>query len=109
MSDKANVLGTVYTIERRAEKDDKKLEGLGGYTDVYKQLIVIRTDWNEEPNEKMLKDILRHEIIHAFAYESGLWDNSNKVDVWATNEEMIDWIALQGLKIYKAWAEAGAV
>lgn len=109
MSDKVNVLGTIYTIERRAEKDDKKLEGLGGYTDVYQQLIVIRTDWNEKPNEKMLKDILRHEIIHAFTYESGLWDNSNKVDVWATNEEMIDWIAIQGLKIYKAWTEAGAV
>ena len=109
MSDKVNVLGTIYTIECRAEKDDKKLEGLGGYTDVYKQLIVIRNDWNEKPNERMLKEILRHEIIHAFTYESGLWDNSNKVDVWATNEEMIDWIAIQGLKIYKTWVEAGAV
>lgn len=109
MSDKVNVLGTIYTIERRAEKDDKKLEGLAGYTDVYKQLIVIRNDWNEKPDEKLLKEVLRHEIIHAFTYESGLWDNSNKVDVWATNEEMIDWIAIQGLKIYKAWTEAGAV
>ena len=109
MSDKVNVLGTIYTIERRAEKDDKKLEGLGGYTNVYKQLIVIRNDWNEKPDEKLLKEVLRHEIIHAFTYESGLWDNSNKVDVWATNEEMIDWIAIQGLKIYKAWAEAGAI
>jgi len=28
---------------------------------------------------------------------------------WARNEEMIDWFALQGPKILKAWQEAGAL
>lgn len=30
-------------------------------------------------------------------------------DGWATNEEMVDWIAIQGPKIFKAWKEAGAL
>lgn len=57
----------------------------------------------------MLKEVLRHEIAHAFFYESGLWDSSNGTTAWATNEEMIDWIAIQGLKLYTAWEEAEAV
>jgi hypothetical protein len=28
---------------------------------------------------------------------------------WAKNEEMVDWFALQGPKIYAAWKEAGAI
>ncbi len=27
----------------------------------------------------------------------------------AHNEELVDWIAIQGPKLYKAWQEAGAV
>ena len=48
---------------------------------------------------------LRHEIIHAFLFESGLAENSE----WAQNEEMVDWIAKQGPKLIKAWQEAGAL
>jgi hypothetical protein len=40
---------------------------------------------------------------------SGLADNSNGVDAWARNEEMVDWFAMQGPKIYKIWREVGAV
>ncbi len=56
-----------------------------------------------------MKATLRHEIVHAFLGESGLSANSNESDAWARNEEMVDWFALQGPKIYKAWQEAGAV
>ena len=41
------------------------------------------------------KKNLRHEIVHAFLFESGLAENSE----WAYNEEMVDWIAKQGPKI----------
>ena len=47
----------------------------------------------------------RHEIVHAFLFESGLAENSE----WAQNEEMVDWIAKQGPKLIKAWQEAGAL
>lgn len=52
---------------------------------------------------------LRHEIIHAFLAESGLWGSSEPAKAWAMNEEMIDWIALQFPKILKAFKEAKAI
>lgn len=48
---------------------------------------------------------IRHEIVHAFLFESGLAENSD----WAQNEEMVDWVAKQGPKLLKAWQEAGAL
>ena len=51
------------------------------------------------------KKVVRHEIVHAFLTESGLAENS----FWAQNEELVDWIAIQGPKLIKAWQEAGAL
>lgn len=57
-----------------------------------------------------MKQVLRHEIVHAFLNESGLVYNSNfSMQGWATNEEMVDWIAWNGEKLHKAWKEAGLV
>lgn len=54
-----------------------------------------------------MKWTLRHEIAHAFIRESGLDDSSLVYNNgWAKNEEMIDWIALQGPKLFKAWGDA---
>lgn len=56
------------------------------------------------------KETLRHEIVHAFFNESGLADSSSTVEgAWAKNEEMVDWIALQGPKLCAAWKEAGCL
>ena len=57
-----------------------------------------------------MKQTLRHEIIHAFLHESGLSDSTMQSPRgWAKNEEMIDWIAFQGPKIYEVWEEVGAI
>ena len=47
----------------------------------------------------MQKHVLRHELIHAFLFESGLDQNSNLCESWAINEEMVDWMAIQMPKI----------
>ena len=52
------------------------------------------------------KKVLRHEIVHAFLYESGLWQNAYGSKCWAKNEEMIDWMAIQIPKIQRAYKEA---
>jgi hypothetical protein len=65
--------------------------------------------WEDEPLETIIpysQIQLRHEIVHAFFFESGLAQSSNKCEDWAMNEEMVDWIARQGLKIYAAWKAA---
>lgn len=40
-----------------------------------------------------------------FLFESGLDANSNGIEAWASNEEMVDWIAIQMPKIVNAYEE----
>lgn len=108
MKNKIDILGTEYKIEYRSFKKDKKLDEADGYTDFFFKLIVIEDDFE---NRNMISDkikkyqekILRHEVIHAFLYESGLDCNSNKTISWADNEEMVDWIAIQFPKILEVY------
>lgn len=108
---KIQILGTEYKIEYRNIKNDSNLDEMEGYTDLYQKLIVIgnieqRDYFKNELKEKINKvknKILRHEIIHAFLFESGLDTNSNRSYSWADNEEMVDWFALQSPKIYKTY------
>ena len=53
------------------------------------------------------RKVIRHEIIHAFLYESGLWQSSFNCKAWAQNEEMVEWFAIQSPKIFRAFREAG--
>lgn len=117
---KVNVLGTEYKIKIRKTDDDicMKERGLCGYCDEYTKEIVIadrgdNTYYQKFSVDKRIidtKETLRHEIVHAFYDESGLSYSSNAVSgAWAKNEEMIDWIAIQGPKIYKAWSECNAL
>lgn len=113
MKDKIDILGTEYTIEYHNIKEDSKLEENEAYTDLYRKLIVmgnieqreIFKDDCESKINKLKNKILRHEIIHAFLYESGLCENSNRSYAWAENEEMVDWFAIQGPKIFKIFKE----
>jgi len=57
-----------------------------------------------------MKEVLRHEIIHAFLNESGLCCNSSRFPgPWSKNEEMVDWFAIQGPKISEAWKKCGCL
>ncbi len=83
------------------------LEDCAGCTELYDKNIYINIKTVEDAsiNKKIQEETLRHEIVHAFLYESGLNNSSD----WARNEEIVDWIAVQGLKIVKAWKEAGVL
>ena len=114
------ILGTEYAFEVREYEEDPCFgnDGIDGYHDGPAKLIVV-CDLNTHPGyskesashrEEMQKEIVRHEIVHAFLYGSGLSVSSGKINVgWAVNEEMVDWFAMQGQKIYKAWQEAGCL
>lgn len=118
---KIDVLGTEYTVHRINPYEQihggKGLDeqGLGGFCDfdlkeIYVADMSKTKDWDTEPTEKIVareRGILRHEIVHAFLFESGLnWDSSVSQDAWAKNEEMVDWFAIQGEKIYNSWQKA---
>ncbi len=104
-----NILGQEYEIIKRNKAEDLKLECSDGYCETYSKKLVINDfepDKDTVEKSDLYKEkVIRHEIIHAFLHESGLDSNSD----WARNEEIVDWIAIQGLKLYKAWKEAGAV
>ena len=111
MKDKIDILGTTYKIAFKNRKQDKKLEDVDGYTDTYLKNIVVSKkedfceQWDKQRIEIYQNKVLRHEIVHAYLYESGLDVNSNKSYSWAENEEMVDWIAIQSPKLFKIYKE----
>lgn len=116
---KLPVLGTVYnvTLDVDPAKDDG-LENRFGYCNRIDRRIVVADllkidDWKEEAattRVAMTMETLRHEIIHAFLHESGLWASSSPdMGPWALNEEMVDWFAHQWPKINEAFVQAGAI
>ena len=108
-----NILGTVYGIYYLSEEEDEKLKNVDGYTDFSTKDIVI--DVTETDNvmriadiESYRKKVLRHEIIHAFMYESGLDCNASWSLLDTDNgqpEQIVDWIAIQFSKILKVFNE----
>lgn len=115
-----NVLGTNYEVSIKKYDEDKAFEEsrIDGYCDSWTKQIVVceiatHPNFKNEPKETCeaaQKETLRHEIVHAFLDESGLASSSARIEHgWAKNEEMVDWIALQGIKICKAWKAAGAI
>ena len=117
IKDSVTVLGCEYQIMVVRHDQYKTCEDCDGWCDPYsKKIFLIDQTTNPDcdpistdPRERM-KQVLRHEIVHAFLNESGLAYNSNFLTQgWAINEEMVDWIAWNGAKIYKAWKEVGAI
>lgn len=117
---KVNVLGTDYEIIIKDYESDpyfKKYEADGYCCSIEKQIVLCNMlshpDFgeNETYAEKYKKQVLRHEIVHAFFNESGLENNTGVINNigWSKNEEMVDWIALQGLKLCDAWKSVGAI
>ena len=111
---KINVLGTEYKIEKRKKEDDVNLQECDGYTDTSIKLIVIEDMQQEQGSKSDLeyyaKTIIRHELIHAFLFESGMDSNAHNCDIgWARNEEMVDWFAIQFPKILEAFKAADAL
>lgn len=115
-----NILGTDYKIIKKKYTEDElfeKNEWAGYCNEILKEIVVC--DMKTYPNfnnattkeiDALEKENLRHEIVHAFFNESGLSCCSlNYTGGWAKNEEMIDWIAIQGLKIYEAWVTVNAI
>ena len=74
---------------------------IAGFCDGYIKEIVVcdmhtYKGWEHDTEKTIVecqKETIRHEIVHAFFYESGLWDNSFGIDnSWAKNEEMVDYL-----------------
>ena len=120
MIESVNILGSEYRIVRKKYEDDPYFEKFdcSGYCDGYAREIGIcdmttYPGYETEPMASLKiaeKQTLRHEIVHGFLDESGLADSAALYhNAWSKNEEMVDWFALQGPKIYEAWKQAEAL
>ena len=114
---KVNILGTNYKIHFVDEFPnylEEVGEGAWGLCNRHDRDIFIKKckdkDMTAMGRERCDKDVLRHEIIHAYLSESGLSANaSHCYGSWAENEEMVDWFSIQSPKIYKTFIEVGCL
>lgn len=88
-----SILGTGYEIVRKQRTDDPQLIGNDGYCDPTSKTIVVVDEYEPDINNVADlsvydKKVLRHELIHAFLFESGLHD-------YSSDENIVDWIAAQ--------------
>lgn len=103
-----DVLGVKYTIKDSNKVADLNLEDNDGYCDHSTKTIVIDT-FQDSPGslgnlDEYKKQVIRHELVHAFLFESGLNGCS-----WAKNEEIVDWIACQFPKLQNVFAQCNAI
>lgn len=97
-----NVLGSTYKIKFDSSKNDPDLEENDGYCCAYNSTIGINTNMFNTNNpivaRSFINKVIRHEIVHAFLFESGM----NGLCEWAENETIVDWIAIQLPKLKTA-------
>lgn len=98
-----SVLGTDYTIQTGVKSENDSYfssnEQIEGYIDYQTKEIFIKEMPKDEPGltrnlASYEKSVIRHELIHAFFYESGLTD-------YAGDERIVEWLEVQVPKMAK--------
>lgn len=98
---KVSILGTTYTII------EKHLKDVDGYCDKTTKEIAVAAkedDCDLGNFEEYRKKVLRHEITHAYFFESGLAECFENIK-WGIPETLVDWFAYQSPKIFKTFEE----
>lgn len=105
----ADILGVTYKIISSNSSEYPYLDETSGYCDCSIKTIVV--DEYKHTNQNNVADmdsfkrkVLRHELMHAILFESGLGANS-----WADNEEIVDWIAIQAPKIFEVFNQLNLI
>lgn len=117
---KVNVLGTEYGVYIANDETCSRLKDIDGFCDTSTKEIYVN-DFSLVPDDDtsrkcgnvwaIVRRVLLHELIHAFLFESGMDANSHAFcpDGWGTDEEIVDFFALQFFKIKDAFDEASGV
>ena len=108
-----NILGSEWKLKVCKVEEEPKLQEADGLTDRSSKTMIVRDD--QEGVEYPLddypayqKEVKRHEIIHAFLYESGL-GNELTHPSFGHDELSISWFAIQFPKIYEVFVKADAI
>ncbi len=105
-----DVLGSKWTLWFEDESSSPRYQKHNGWCDnSTKQCHVCYRTKNEMMPEnpyEFYNSIARHEIIHAFLYESGIVNAAIiRTNKWCKDEMMIDWMAAQMPKIYEVFKQ----
>ena len=106
---KVDILGTEYTIIFDVDEEYMPEDSDGCMDQSIHQIKIAKmvSDMNSlQSLESYRKKVLRHEIIHAFLYESGLWNRSGSCEAWGCDETITDFFAIQSPKIFQAFKAA---
>lgn len=104
-----NVLGTEYMLRIREDSKEKRFEQMNcaGFCDQSTKELVV-TNYVKFRGQISVKDIqatirhsIRHELVHAFLYESGLGEDWEHKEL-GQEETTVDWIARQLEKMNEA-------
>lgn len=104
---KINILGTEYCVEELSKEQDNALRECDGYCDKTTHRIVVcskESDCDLGDFQAYQKKVLRHKIIHAFHFESGIAENFENKH-YGFSETLVDWFAIQSPKIFKVFQE----
>lgn len=103
---KVNILGTKYNVIIDNSLSHTQADGV---CKTYDKIITVRpipemlgADDCYKSKEARFKEVIRHELIHAFFEESGLFE-------YCSDERLVDWIAKQFPKMLTAMRSAGGL
>lgn len=93
---KVNILGSEWTVRSATETEEPRLDGVSGFTDWTTRTICLEknTQGNIGSMETYMNKVIRHEVVHAFMFESGLGDSFEHKD-YGQEEMIVDWFAFQ--------------
>ena len=103
-----NILGRLYEVRETTTDTDSVLKDNDGYCDPTVAVCVVDKQDNLEADslkdmESYKRQVTRHELIHAFLFESGLGYECG----WAC-EEMVDWLVRQ-FPLYQGQKMPGSI
>ncbi len=103
---KISILGTEYEI---AEDSGLYRTDFDGICKNYGKSVRARAladmldqDSTEKEKRIRLDEVMRHELVHAFFFESGL-------NEYSEDEQLVSWIAIQFPKMLKAFQEVDCI
>lgn len=101
------ILGSEWTVLFETEEENPRLTDSDGYSDPTNRTISIKKKYADElmnlaDLDTYKRKVLRHEVVHAFLYESGLTSI-------ARDETVVEWIAVQISRLNAAMMQAGCV
>lgn len=105
MEEKVHILGEVYSIVEdgsiiNSDGADGLCERLTKTITIVPKDKILDEECSDEERTKRYNEVMRHEIIHAFFFESGL-------SRYATDEDLVDWIAVQFPKLLGTMQSVG--